>query len=48
MQIKKLIKNYIKKRQSTIQIKMDDLAVYINDKITRRGIAKGLATTTGR
>lgn len=33
---------YQRKRQAPIQIKMDDLAIFINDKITRRGIAKGL------
>ena len=33
---------YQRKRQAPLQIKMDDLAIYINDKITRRGIAKGL------
>ena len=29
-------------RQAPIHLKMDDLAILINDKITRRGIAKGL------
>ena len=33
---------YQRKRQAPLQIKMDDLAIFINDKITRRGIAKGL------
>ena len=33
---------YKRNRQAPIQLKMDDLAIYINDKITRRGIAKGL------
>ena len=33
---------YKKNRQAPINIKMDDLAIFINDKITRRGIAKGL------
>lgn len=33
---------YKRNRQAPIQIKMDDLAIFINDKITRRGIAKGL------
>lgn len=33
---------YERKRQAPLQIKMDDLAIFINDKITRRGIAKGL------
>ena len=41
---KKKINNEIYKRdkQSPLQIKLDDLAIYINDRITRRGIAKGL------
>ena len=33
---------YNRKRQAPLQIKMDDMAIFINDKITRRGIAKGL------
>ena len=33
---------YKRNRQAPIQLKMDDLAIFINDKITRRGIAKGL------
>ncbi len=33
---------YKRNRQAPIHIKMDDLAILINDKITRRGIAKGL------
>ena len=33
---------YQRNRQAPIQIKLDDLAIFINDKITRRGIAKGL------
>ena len=33
---------YNRKRQAPLQIKMDDLVIFINDKITRRGIAKGL------
>ena len=33
---------YGKNRQSSLQIKLDDLAIVINDSITRRGIAKGL------
>lgn len=33
---------YGKNRQSSLQIKLDDLAIYINDSIKRRGIAKGL------
>ena len=33
---------YKRNRQAPIQLKLDDLAIFINDKITRRGIAKGL------
>ena len=33
---------YKRDRQASIQIKLDDLAIYINDKITKHGIAKGL------
>ena len=33
---------YQRRRQAPLQVKMDDLAIFINDKITRRGIAKGL------
>ena len=33
---------YKRNRQAPIQIKLDDLAILINDKITRIGIAKGL------
>lgn len=33
---------YKRNRQAPIQLKMDDLVIFINDKITRRGIAKGL------
>ena len=33
---------YQKNRQSPIHIKIDDLAIFINNRITRRGIAKGL------
>ena len=33
---------YKRNRQAPIHLKMDDLAILINDKITRRGIAKGL------
>ena len=33
---------YKRNRQAPIQIKLDDLSILINDKITRRGIAKGL------
>ena len=41
--IKKInVEVYQRKRQAPLQIKMDDLAIFINDKITRRGIAKGL------
>ena len=35
---------YKRNRQAPIHIKLDDLAIFINDKITRRGIAKGLVT----
>ena len=35
---------YERNRQAPIQLKLDDMAIYINDKITRRGIAKGLVT----
>lgn len=33
---------YKRNRQAPLQIKLDDLSIFINDKITRRGIAKGL------
>lgn len=33
---------YQRNRQAPIHIKIDDLAIFINDRITRRGIAKGL------
>ena len=33
---------YKRNRQAPIHIKLDDLAILINDKITRRGIAKGM------
>ena len=33
---------YERNRQAPIQLKIDDLAIFINDRITRRGIAKGL------
>lgn len=33
---------YKRKRQAPLQIKIDDLAIFINVKITRRGIAKGM------
>ncbi len=35
---------YGKNRQAPIQLKLDDMTIYINDKITRRGIAKGLVS----
>ena len=40
----KKINNEIFKRnrQAPLSIKLDDLSVYINEKITRRGISKGL------
>ena len=31
-------------RQAPIHLKIDDLSIFINDKITRRGIAKGLVS----
>ena len=33
---------YKRNRQAPLQVKLDDLVIFINDKITRRGIAKGL------
>ncbi len=33
---------YRRNRQAPIHIKIDDMSIYINDRITRRGIAKGL------
>lgn len=33
---------YKRNRQAPLQVKLDDLSIFINDKITRRGIAKGL------
>ena len=33
---------YKRNRQAPLHIKLDDLSIFINDKITRRGIAKGL------
>ena len=33
---------YKRDRQASIHLKLDDLAIVINDSITRRGIAKGL------
>lgn len=35
---------YQRNRQAPIHIKLDDLSIFINDRITRRGIAKGLVT----
>ena len=35
---------YERNRQAPLQLKLDDMAIYINDKITRRGIAKGLVS----
>ena len=35
---------YQRNRQAPIHIKLDDLSILINDKITRRGIAKGLVS----
>ena len=35
---------YGKNRQAPIHIKLDDLSVFINEKITRRGIAKGMVS----
>ncbi len=32
---------YKRNRQAPIQLKLDDLSILINDKIKRRGIAKG-------
>lgn len=31
-------------RQAPLHIKLDDLSIFINDKITRRGISKGLVS----
>ena len=33
---------YNRNRQAPIQIKLDDLSIFVNDRITRRGIAKGM------
>ena len=33
---------YKRNRQAPIQLKLDDFSILINDKIKRRGIAKGL------
>lgn len=35
---------YERNRQAPIHIKIDDLAIFINDKIKRRGIAKGMVS----
>ena len=35
---------YKRNRQAPLHIKLDDLSIFINDKITRRGIAKGLVS----
>lgn len=35
---------YKRNRQAPIHMKLDDLSVFINSRITRRGIAKGLVT----
>lgn len=35
---------YQRNRQAPIHIKLDDLSIFINDRITRREIAKGLVT----
>ena len=35
---------YQRNRQAPIHIKLDDLSIYINEKNTRRGIAKGLVS----
>lgn len=35
---------YERNRQAPIHIKVDDLSIYINDRITRRGIARGLVS----
>ncbi len=42
---KKINQNiYERNRQAPIHIKIDDMSIYINDRITRRGIAKGLVS----
>mgnify|MGYP004575768353 FL=1 len=33
---------YNRNRQAPIQIKLDDLSIFVNGRITRRGIAKGM------
>ncbi len=35
---------YERNRQAPIHIKIDDMSIFINDKIKRRGIAKGLVS----
>ena len=35
---------YERNRQAPIHIKIDDMSIFINDRITRRGIAKGLVS----
>ena len=35
---------YVRNRQAPIHIKLDDLSIFINERITRRGIAKGLVS----
>lgn len=35
---------YERNRQAPIHIKLDDLSIFINERITRRGIAKGLVS----
>ena len=39
---------YKRNRQAPIQLKMDDLAIYINDKITRMGNCKRISLYSGR
>lgn len=42
-QLKKINQEiYKRNRQAPIQLKLDDFSILINDKIKRRGIAKGL------
>ena len=33
---------YKRNRQAPIQIKLDDLSIFVNGRITRRGISKGM------
>lgn len=41
--VKKINQEVFKRsRQAPLHIKLDDLAVYLNDRITRRGISRGL------